>query len=46
MRFVELAGTPIRDPFDRLLAAQARVEAIPVVTRDPAIAAHGVATVW
>jgi PIN domain nuclease of toxin-antitoxin system len=46
MPFVELAGTPVRDPFDRLLAAQAAVERVPVVTRDPAIAAHGVATVW
>jgi PIN domain nuclease of toxin-antitoxin system len=46
MSFVQLDGTPIRDPFDRLLAAQARIEAIPVVTRDPAIAAHGVPTIW
>ncbi len=46
MPFVTLAGTPIRDPFDRLLAAQAVVEHVPVVTRDPAIAAHGVATIW
>jgi PIN domain nuclease of toxin-antitoxin system len=46
MPFVALAGSPIRDPFDRLLAAQAAVERLPVVTRDPAIAAHGVATIW
>ena len=35
-----------RDPFDRMLVAQAQVEGVPVVTRDPAIAAHGVPTVW
>lgn len=46
MAFVELAGKPLRDPFDRLLAAQARVEVLPVVTRDPAIAAYGVPTIW
>lgn len=46
MPFVTLGGAPIRDPFDRLLAAQAAVERVPVVTCDPAIAAHGVATIW
>jgi PIN domain nuclease of toxin-antitoxin system len=46
MPFVEVSGTPIRDPFDRMLAAQSIVEAIPIVTRDPAIAAHGVPTIW
>jgi len=44
--FVELAGRPIRDPFDRLLVAQAAVEGVPIVTRDPSIAAHGAATLW
>jgi PIN domain nuclease of toxin-antitoxin system len=44
--YVRLVGKPQRDPFDRLLVAQASVEAIPLVTRDPGIAAHGVATIW
>lgn len=44
--YVELNGRPHRDPFDRLLVAQALVEAIPVVTRDPGIAVHGAATIW
>lgn len=44
--FVKLNGTPVRDPFDRLLVAQASVERVPVVTRDGAIAAHGVPTIW
>lgn len=44
--FVEVSGTTIRDPFDRMLVAQAQVERVPVVTRDPAIAAHGVPTIW
>ncbi len=41
-----LAGKPHRDPFDRLLAAQALCEQIPIVTRDPALGAYGVATIW
>lgn len=44
--FPRLAGKPHRDPFDRLLAAQALSERLPVVTRDPAFAAYGVATIW
>jgi PIN domain nuclease of toxin-antitoxin system len=44
--YVQLAGKSQRDPFDRLLVAQASVEAIPLVSRDPGIAAHGVATIW
>jgi PIN domain nuclease of toxin-antitoxin system len=28
------------DPFDRLLVAQARVETLPLLTRDPAVAAY------
>jgi PIN domain nuclease of toxin-antitoxin system len=35
-----------RDPFDRLLAAQALVERVPVVTRDGHFAAYGVKTRW
>lgn len=44
--YVELGGKAQRDPFDRLLVAQAEVERAPIVTRDPGIAAHGVATIW
>jgi PIN domain nuclease of toxin-antitoxin system len=44
--FVSVNGSELRDPFDRLLVAQADAEEVPVVTRDPAIAAHGVPTIW
>lgn len=39
-------GKPLRDPFDRLLVAQAEIEGSPIVTRDPGILAHGPATIW
>ena len=35
-----------RDPFDRLLVAQAQLEDIPILTRDPYIARYQVKTVW
>ena len=35
-----------RDPFDRILAAQALLEDLPLVTNDPAFAAFGVKVVW
>jgi PIN domain nuclease of toxin-antitoxin system len=44
--FVKAAGRVHRDPFDRLLAAQALSERIPVVTCDPSLAAYGVASLW
>jgi PIN domain nuclease of toxin-antitoxin system len=44
--YVKVDGSILRDPFDRLLVAQADVEGIPIVTRDPAILAHGPATIW
>jgi PIN domain nuclease of toxin-antitoxin system len=44
--YVELDGKLRRDPFDRLLVAQAKVERVPIVTRDPGIVAHGAATIW
>lgn len=44
--YVELRGKPQRDPFDRLLVAQAETEQVPLVSRDPGIVAHGVATIW
>lgn len=35
-----------RDPFDRLIAAQAIAEQLVVITRDPKIAAFGCAVIW
>lgn len=35
-----------RDPFDRLIAAQALIEGLTVVTRDPAFAAFGCDVLW
>ena len=42
------AGLPFhhRDPFDRLLAAQALVEGIPVVSADAAFDPYGVKRIW
>ncbi|HEY7255775.1 MAG TPA: type II toxin-antitoxin system VapC family toxin [Solirubrobacterales bacterium] len=44
--YVELGGKRQRDPFDRLLVAQAETERVPLVSCDPGIVAHGVATIW
>jgi PIN domain nuclease of toxin-antitoxin system len=44
--FVEFNGATMRDPFDRLLVAQSGTEQVPVISRDPAITAHGVPTIW
>ena len=43
-----LASLPTihRDPFDRMLVAQSRTEAVPLVTGDRAIRRFGVPTVW
>lgn len=35
-----------RDPFDRLLVAQARVEQFPIVSHDAALDAYGVTRIW
>lgn len=35
-----------RDPFDRLLVAQAQIEGLPIITLDPAIARYDVETIW
>ena len=35
-----------RDPFDRLLIAQAQVERIPILSRDPALREYDVEVVW
>jgi PIN domain nuclease of toxin-antitoxin system len=35
-----------RDPFDHLLIAQARLEEIPIITKDPVISQYDVETIW
>lgn len=35
-----------RDPFDRLLIAQAQVERLPILTADPDFAAYDVEAIW
>lgn len=35
-----------RDPFDRLLIAQAQVELLPILTADPAFNAYDVTVIW
>ncbi len=35
-----------KDPFDRMLAAQAEIESLTLVTRDPAFEEFPVATLW
>jgi PIN domain nuclease of toxin-antitoxin system len=35
-----------RDPFDRLIAAQALVEGLPLVTADPIFDTYGVTRIW
>jgi PIN domain nuclease of toxin-antitoxin system len=37
---------PHRDPFDRMLIAQARIERLPIVTIDPVFRDYGVRVVW
>jgi PIN domain nuclease of toxin-antitoxin system len=39
-------GAAHKDPFDRMLAAQALVEDLPLVTNDLAFAAFGVRVLW
>src|SRR5215468_7063079 len=43
-----LAGLPRlhRDPFDRMMIAQALTEGIPIATGDPVFAAYGVQIIW
>jgi PIN domain nuclease of toxin-antitoxin system len=43
-----LIGMPFRhkDPFDRLLVAQALVESIPIVSNDSALDAYGITRRW
>ena len=44
----KLIGLPFhhKDPFDRLLAAQALVEGIPIVSNDSAFDAYGITRLW
>lgn len=35
-----------RDPFDRLLVAQAQIENLPILTADPQIARYAVKIIW
>jgi PIN domain nuclease of toxin-antitoxin system len=37
---------PHRDPFDRMLIAQARLHSFPIVTIDPIFADYGVRVIW
>lgn len=37
---------PHRDPFDRMLAAQSVIEALPLVSCDEALSAFGIERVW
>lgn len=49
VRHAEFAGElPAihRDPFDRMLVAQAAVEALPIITADESIARYDVETIW
>jgi PIN domain nuclease of toxin-antitoxin system len=49
LEHARLAGSlrgPHRDPFDRMLAAQAQVEGIPLVTADPVFHGLGVRVLW
>ena len=44
-----LAGNlpgPHKDPFDRMLIAQARLNSLPILTRDPVFRDYGVTVLW
>ena len=45
---LHVGGLPLlhRDPFDRLLIAQAQLEELTILTADPAIARYDVAVAW
>jgi PIN domain nuclease of toxin-antitoxin system len=43
---VERLPSHHQDPFDRLIIAQARVEQLAVVTKDPAFGKYGIPTIW
>jgi PIN domain nuclease of toxin-antitoxin system len=35
-----------RDPFDRILVAQSKLENLPILTTDPLVTQYGVQTIW
>jgi PIN domain nuclease of toxin-antitoxin system len=43
-----LIGLPFhhKDPFDRLLVAQAMVESIPIISNDTILDAYGITRLW
>lgn len=43
---VEILPNHHRDPFDRILIAQAQAENLTILTNDPAFASYPVATLW
>ncbi len=45
---IHAGGLPLihRDPWDRLLVAQAQVESLPILTTDPAIGQYDVDVIW
>src|SRR2546425_2990950 len=45
---IHVAALPLhhRDPFDRMLAAQCLVEAMPLISADPALDAYGITRFW
>jgi len=45
-RHAGMLRSPHRDPFDRMLAAQAEIEDIPLVTADPAFGSFNVRILW
>lgn len=45
-RVAGLYVSPHKDPFDRMLAAQAQVELVPLVTADPRFSSFGTTTIW
>jgi PIN domain nuclease of toxin-antitoxin system len=45
-RHAGMLRSPHRDPFDRMLAAQAEIEDIPLVTADPAFRQFNVRILW
>ncbi len=46
VRLAGLMPSPHRDPFDRLLAAQASIEGLTLVTADPKVQALGAPWLW
>lgn len=45
-RTAGLMQNPHKDPFDRMLVAQSKVESMPLVTADRRLGSFGIETVW